>query len=446
MADDLDYILQAISNDTRRRILRLLAQEPGLTYTKIMKRLGIEDSGTLGFHLKKMSRLLRKNEFGEYSLSDLGRRALEILDRLENGGRARADEETEPSEERLKIFSDKMSMEYTPRMARRLREQGRKAVFSDILKLVIYPMERELFNATVESIQDVLTVYIPNYLYEDVVEKCEDVFRIVRYDPGREDELRGEAVIVKVEDNFLDKIIGGIVSGISDLLGGVVSKSSAIATLPETSGRITRREKYLELSYDGRFNKVSIHVNDGGVLIEKGDPRIVGWRVSDVRPDVSYVVEKGEFSVYASNAYVIISLPERVYESFRIEINRGVLSSQGKIEARRMGLEIASSAVEIFPVIHGGELEIESENSYVRIDSRLMDSGNTVSINLRNGFLSLDAAAYKKGVEFDIDVRSGYVSVSLDGRNVPPKYRDGDDNVFNGEVISGFTRINVKRR
>jgi len=444
MPDDLDYILQAISNETRRRILRLLNQEPGLTYTKIMKRLGIEDSGTLGFHLKKMSRLLRKNEFGEYSLSDLGRRALEILERLENGGRAEP-VEAEPGEERLKIFSDKMSMEYTPRLARRLREQGRKAVFSDILKLVIYPMDRELFNATVESIQDVLTVYTPHHLYEDVLEKCEDVFRVVRYDPGREDELKGEAVVVKVEDNFLDKIIGGVVSGISDLLTSAFTKSTALVALPERSGR-QRREKYMELTYKEDFRRVSIHINDGGVVIEKGEPKIVGWRVGDVRPDVMYTVENDEFSIYVSNAYVTLSLPEKIYDSFKVEISSGVFSNQGKLEARELQLEIDSAAVEISPVIYGGSLEVELENSYVRIDSRLMDRGNRVGISLRNGFLSLDATTHSRGVDFDMDVRSGYVSISLDGRHIPPRYSDGDDNRFTGEVISGFARINVRRR
>ncbi|HIE37405.1 TPA: ArsR family transcriptional regulator, partial [Candidatus Geothermarchaeota archaeon] len=172
--NDIDYILQVISNGTRRRILKLLADEAPLTYTKIMQKLNIKDSGTLGFHLKKMARLLRRDEFGEYKLSSLGWRALDIMKRLE-GIEISEYEEASEEERKSRVFSDQLRFEYTRSLAEKLRGEGVKAIITDIITLIIHPMDRKLFDETVESISDVLTCYVPEDLYDDVVMKSSDV-------------------------------------------------------------------------------------------------------------------------------------------------------------------------------------------------------------------------------------------------------------------------------
>ena len=37
-----------------------LAEEGPLTYTELMRRIGVEDSGTFGFHVRRMQKLLKK--------------------------------------------------------------------------------------------------------------------------------------------------------------------------------------------------------------------------------------------------------------------------------------------------------------------------------------------------------------------------------------------------
>lgn len=68
-----------LSNRIRREVIILLASEGPLTYSELMKKVGIEDSGTFGFHMRKMHRLLKKNDMGEYELSELGLKAYDML-------------------------------------------------------------------------------------------------------------------------------------------------------------------------------------------------------------------------------------------------------------------------------------------------------------------------------------------------------------------------------
>lgn len=82
--NELDYILQALGHKVRRDAIRSLAEKRSLTYSELMKATGIEDSRTFGFHLRRMQKLLKKNEKGEYELNDLGWRAYRMLSNLES--------------------------------------------------------------------------------------------------------------------------------------------------------------------------------------------------------------------------------------------------------------------------------------------------------------------------------------------------------------------------
>ena len=182
MSDDVDYILQAISNEVRRRILIYIARDGPISYTKLMKKVGIEDSGTFGFHIRKMQRLLRKDDVGEYVLSDLGRRAIEILrnigydvgEAVEAPARVETPAEDKPRE--VKVIDDMLSYTLTEEVVRRYRERGYRIILKDILRLVIGPMPRDLFDSVVEEINDCLTVYYPSDLRDVIEFKIRDVF------------------------------------------------------------------------------------------------------------------------------------------------------------------------------------------------------------------------------------------------------------------------------
>lgn len=79
--DTYSTIFNALKHPIRRRILRIINSRPS-TYTEIQNQLNI-DNGLLNYHLDNMRSLLTKEENGSYNLSDFGRGATVLLERVE---------------------------------------------------------------------------------------------------------------------------------------------------------------------------------------------------------------------------------------------------------------------------------------------------------------------------------------------------------------------------
>ncbi|TKJ23205.1 MAG: hypothetical protein CEE43_03470 [Promethearchaeota archaeon Loki_b32] len=71
-------IYSILSHPFRRKILLLLEREGYLHYTDLMEKLGLETTGQLNFHLKKIDSLIRKDK-KSYFLTEEGKRVLKIL-------------------------------------------------------------------------------------------------------------------------------------------------------------------------------------------------------------------------------------------------------------------------------------------------------------------------------------------------------------------------------
>ena len=85
-----DAIFEALSHETRRRIIRMLREKP-LAYSEMLEALGVE-TGALNYHLGKLKGLVEKSEDGTYRLTSLGVKAYEVL-RCYEGGIGRKDGE-----------------------------------------------------------------------------------------------------------------------------------------------------------------------------------------------------------------------------------------------------------------------------------------------------------------------------------------------------------------
>lgn len=83
--DERYLIFQALSHPTRVKILSLLGSE-NFSFSSLKHGLGMESSGQLQHHLLKLSRLISETAGGFYSLTTLGRRALEIYRESEKSG------------------------------------------------------------------------------------------------------------------------------------------------------------------------------------------------------------------------------------------------------------------------------------------------------------------------------------------------------------------------
>jgi len=75
-----ELVLSTLGNATRREILKLIKNNPNITYTDIMKAMKL-DTGTLNYHLSKMADFITKND-NKYQLSKLGRIAVDTIDFL----------------------------------------------------------------------------------------------------------------------------------------------------------------------------------------------------------------------------------------------------------------------------------------------------------------------------------------------------------------------------
>ena len=71
-------IYSILSHPFRRRILNVLENEGYIPYTDLMERLGLETTGQLNFHLKKIGSLIDKDK-KSYFLTEEGKRVLKIV-------------------------------------------------------------------------------------------------------------------------------------------------------------------------------------------------------------------------------------------------------------------------------------------------------------------------------------------------------------------------------
>ncbi|MHA1907387.1 MAG: ArsR/SmtB family transcription factor [Candidatus Thorarchaeota archaeon] len=74
-----DEVFDAISHPTRVELLKILASKP-TRFADLKRKLRIDSSGLLDFHLKKMQDIITTNERGNYELNERGYAALQAVD------------------------------------------------------------------------------------------------------------------------------------------------------------------------------------------------------------------------------------------------------------------------------------------------------------------------------------------------------------------------------
>jgi len=79
---DSAELFEAISHPERIKILKILEKKPA-SFASLKRQLGIESSGNLDFHLKKLGKLVTVREDGLYGLTEAGKEALLSIDEVE---------------------------------------------------------------------------------------------------------------------------------------------------------------------------------------------------------------------------------------------------------------------------------------------------------------------------------------------------------------------------
>jgi DNA-binding HxlR family transcriptional regulator len=75
-------LFEAISHPERIKILKILSKKPS-RFASLKRQLGIQSSGNLDYHLKKLSQLVTVQEDGLYGLTDAGKEALLSVEAIE---------------------------------------------------------------------------------------------------------------------------------------------------------------------------------------------------------------------------------------------------------------------------------------------------------------------------------------------------------------------------
>ena len=82
--DEYDEIFAALKHPVRRQILLLLEQNGEVSFTALQKAVGKDDTGLLSYHLKELAPLVEQSERGKYRLSEIGKAAVALFQKVED--------------------------------------------------------------------------------------------------------------------------------------------------------------------------------------------------------------------------------------------------------------------------------------------------------------------------------------------------------------------------
>ena len=459
--EEMDYILQVLSNRIRREVIRILARESPLSYSALMKRVGVDDSGTFGFHIRKMQRLIKKDDMGEYMLNELGRKAYEILtslmDRESSVERGEAvsmetgEGDKEAGEEPSTItISSRIRFDLTEDIARTYREKGNKIYLTDIVKLRIHPMPRDLFDEVVEGIHKCIDVEAPKELLDIVESKSSGVLKIQGYRGKRGGEV--DSYVFNDMDGFVGELVSRIISATSAITNRLVSSGWGFGRMFGSTKQELIIDEHISIPRDSRM---TIDLSGGILEVKPGDEgRIRVWKTGWRNPDVDIDVQGDSIHLEVGGGKCELTIPGDAVKDVYIDVNGGLLS------LKIPGLETIDLD------ISGGMARIDSSSDKpVNIDISM--NGGAVSGNIYleaveavskikcdlNGGVTRLGIRIPDGVKVSVDNKlfGGYASIQLNGRNIHGKYVEegfGESSgklIIYNELMGGLLTMDIKR-
>jgi DNA-binding transcriptional ArsR family regulator len=461
----VDYILQVLSNEVRRKIIRLLAEEGPLTYSSLMRKIGIDDSGTFGFHIRKMRRLLSKTDMGEYKLNDLGKKAYEMLNQL-LGEEREVIEETKDqvvSEREVEtlIISGRLRYNLTKDVVEMYHKKGVRLSLDKIVKLVIHDMPRELFDNVVESISNCVVIYTHSNLYDLVEKKSYNILAVKKF----EEEISN---LERLKMDVLGEISSGIVDTIMADLPAIVSES-----LSHVNKRFMEKRRFeLVLNQDVNIpqgSKLYLDMSGGILKIMEGDVgNIKVWKGEDMRHEYIYSVSEDDISLdnidfNISNGEVKLDIsgdkcelvvPRENITYFDCDVSGGIsnigLSNLDGINISMSGgvYRLRAKAGDTYRSkidMSGGMLEGDIDLSRAD-ESTLYTDVNGGMLRLR---LNVDGDT---GIKVVLSSYDSYILIKLNGVKIPGNYIDRDYDsyskkmIISGDVSGGFISIDIVRK
>jgi DNA-binding transcriptional ArsR family regulator len=96
--EHITNVFTALKHPIRRKMLEVLSQEKAMSFSDLMRSVGLTDTGTFGFHLNVLRNLVEQNEEHKYRLSQLGKVAHQLSKFTEESEEVRIMAKDEKSE------------------------------------------------------------------------------------------------------------------------------------------------------------------------------------------------------------------------------------------------------------------------------------------------------------------------------------------------------------
>ncbi|RLG76887.1 MAG: hypothetical protein DRO12_03570 [Thermoprotei archaeon] len=414
MASDVEKILDALGHRIRRAIVRALGSRGPMTYTELMRAVGVEDSGTFAFHLKKLQGLVRKNERGEYELTELGRRAYAFLKLLE--GESEAVERLAERSKEILVVEDKLEFVFGRNLAEKLRKEGRKIRFRKIVRLVVEDMPPELLRSVVEGVEKVLVIEAPEELHGILAELARDTLIIRgRSRVGRQGMFRPLLRLVELGP----AIAGVVVDTVSRTIPKILEVSTSMFLTPE------HKETTIEIPRN--IKGINLVLASSSLKIRSGDTPQIKIRFRE-HGEYSVDVEEDNTLVASFNGvFAEVILPRYKLKKLhgRFEASSAELQD---VDVENLEVVLDSSVASLKRVVVSNDIKFSTESSMLRGSLQITPGENSSS-------LSLDSTSSSVGlgvkIPREVPVKlsastadSSLVSISIDGKEVGVNYEE----------------------
>jgi len=421
-----DRIFEALGHKLRRSIIEYLGRAGSSSYSELMKALGVEDSGTFAFHVKKLVELgiIEKDESGNYRLTDLGAKAYEIIRGLKEEAKAveavkeAVAERREEAKAGIVEFSDLVKFTLTRRLAETVAAAGRKILVGNVTVLEIEEMPRELFEKAVESIEDVKVVRAPPDLLDLAMLKSKRV-STVKSSRGEAVAFRGRRGVVEASIGLAEKmaslgprIASAIVTAITSALPSIIS-----VEFPEVYDRtrvftaatsIPPNVRSARIDVDSSILRVTASDKPMLLLTKDRDRCEHSVEIRDERlAEVELDVCRAELRLPAQLENVKMKLDSSSSKVFGLEVNE-------------LSVDLDSSMLGLDGVKVSSRLELVADSSTLNGTVRMGCSERcTASISLDSSVANLEIEVPRDiAVEVKVESEVSDVDVEVDGTKI----------------------------
>ncbi|RFA93307.1 winged helix-turn-helix domain-containing protein [Pyrobaculum aerophilum] len=339
-------MFQALSHPLRRRALRLFAERPRM-YSELMEELGA-DSPTLAFHLKKLAGLVEKNERGFYELTELGKRALKVLQELEE-----APQPGPAPEERDFVFHDRIILKIDNSLLELAKREGRKIRIYDVVIVEVdKDVDPKLLYEVVQEIRDVAVVKVPERLRAYVEPKTRDV-----------------AIVTS----------GGV------LMSAIKLGIEALTYLAPLKAFRKLRGPLVEV-YNGEFQhsgRLELEVSGGRVRLSKGANHVV----AKCRDPDDFEISPGRISIEGCE----VEITAEGLHTLVLDVAGGYIDVNG-LALTALEADIAGGAVDAQLELSRGAVSIEAGGGVFagRLSYKPFEGESQLRISTAGGVVSID--------------------------------------------------------